>query len=79
MRVKYEDKAMVTCIDNEKTLEAEVLSFLPEKKLAVSVDRLVKLELQYKPQPKEYQGHVMGKTFISKGPKPIYTAKTSRG
>ena len=67
--IRYDETAIVTCVDNNKVVTAEVLSFIPKKTLSVSLDRSVKLELKYSEKNNEYQGDLYGRTFVSKGPK----------
>ena len=67
--IRYDETAIVTCVDNNKVVTAEVLSFIPKKTLSVSLDRSVKLVLKYSEKNNEYQGDLYGRTFVSKGPK----------
>jgi hypothetical protein len=70
--IRYENTAQVTCVDNNKTVTAEVLDFNPQKTLSVSLDRAIKLILKYAPKSDEYQGEMYGRTFVTKGPKGTY-------
>jgi hypothetical protein len=67
--IRYDETAIVTCVDNNKVVTAEVLNFIPKKTLSVSLERSVKLVLKYSEKNDEYQGDLYGRTFVSKGPK----------
>ena len=67
--IRYEETAIVTCVDNGKVVTAEVLNFIPQKTLSVSLDRSIKLVLKYSEKNNEYQGDLYGRTFVSTGPK----------
>jgi hypothetical protein len=59
----------LTCSDNGKSNHAEVLSFIPEQKLVVSIDRSIKMEMRYNPKNKMYIANQSGLEFVSSGPK----------
>ena len=67
MKTKYEDVCQVTCEDNNKTLTAEILDFKEGKMLTVSLDRSIKLTMPW--NGKIYEGKMMGRSFVSTGPK----------
>ena len=67
--IRYEDTAVITCVDNNETVVAEILEFKPNAILSVSLDRKIKLILRYNANSNEYQADLYGRTFISKGPK----------
>jgi hypothetical protein len=73
--VRYENTALITCVDNNETVTAEVLDFKPQKILSISLQRSIKLILKYSPTSDEYQGEMYGRTFITKGPKGIHYTK----
>lgn len=67
--IRYDDKVKVTCVDNNQTVDAEVLEFKPQSLLSISLERKLKLVLKYIAKSDEYQGELYGRTFVSKGPK----------
>ena len=69
----YEETCEVNCTDNGNVVIAEILNFVPENFLSVSVNRAIKLNLTYNPTYKEYVGSAAGMEFISKGPVEIKT------
>jgi poly(A) polymerase Pap1 len=71
--IYYEDTCEVNCTDNGNTITAEILNFVPESFLSVSVNRAIKLNLTYNPTYKEYVGSNAGLEFISKGPAEVRT------
>lgn len=76
--IRYDDKAKVTCVDNNETVMAEVLEFKPEVMLSVSLEKTIKLTLKYNTKVDEYQAELYGRTFISKGPKGTHYTTTKR-
>lgn len=75
--IKYDDTAMVTCVDNRQTVKAEILEFKPQVLLSISLEKSIKLVLKYVTKSDEYQAELYGRTFVSKGPK-SHHIKTSR-
>jgi hypothetical protein len=75
--IKYDDTALVTCIDNQQTVKAEILDFKPQVLLSVSFEKSIKLILKYISKSDEYQTELYGRTFVSKGPK-AHHVKSSR-
>lgn len=75
MKTKYEDKCQVVCEDNDKSLTAEILDFKEHKMLVVSLERSIKLTMPW--NGRIYEGKMMGRSFISSGPKG-YTVKEGR-
>lgn len=67
--IRYSEYVKVTCVDNNQTVDAEVLEFKPQALLSISLERKIKLVLKYVQTNDEYQGELYGRTFISKGPK----------
>ena len=67
MRTEYEDIVDVTCENNGKVVKADVLEFSPLKRLAVAINKSVKLTLSW--NGKIYEGKMSGMSFISTGPK----------
>lgn len=75
--IKYDDTAMVTCVDNGQTVKAEILEFKPQVLLSISLEKSIKLVLKYVIKSDEYQAELYGRTFVSKGPKATHI-KTGR-
>jgi len=76
--IKYDDTAKVTCVDNNQTINADVLDFKPQVLLSVSLEKKLKVVLKYNTRSDEYQGELYGRTFVSKGPKGTHYS-TGRG
>jgi len=70
--IRYDDIAKVTCVDNNQTVNGEVLEFKPQSMLSVSLEKSIKIVLKYNQKNDEYQGELYGRTFISKGPRGTY-------
>jgi hypothetical protein len=75
----YEQTTLVLCSDNDKTIQADVLAFVPGKKLTVSINRSIKMEMMYQERNKLYIANQTGLEFVSKGPKEILVKKGLRG
>ena len=73
MRIEYADKCEIHNTDRDKTMTVEVLDFLPQKKLVVSVQRSIKVTLTYNEYHKVYIGSMAGMEFTSHGPQEIVT------
>lgn len=67
------DICEVTCEDNGRVVTAELLDFVENKKLSVSINRSIRLDLRYNGQL--YQGESRGLTFLSPGPQITETKK----
>jgi hypothetical protein len=74
---EYEDTCEVYNFDSGKTVTADVLNFQPEKSLTVSINRAIKVILQYQERGRKYIGSASGFEFWSDGPKG-YTYRTNR-
>lgn len=68
MNTSYERTAVVECIDNNKSVDADILSFVDGKYLTVSINT-VKVNLQYNEKHNIYVGSLGGLEFQSIGPK----------
>jgi len=75
--IKYDDTAMVTCVDNGQTVKADILEFKPQVLMSISLEKSIKLVLKYAIKSDEYQAELYGRTFVSKGPK-SHHIKTGR-
>lgn len=72
MRISYED----TCIlesDNGNEVQAEILNFVPNKILSVTVNRSVKVNLHFDEARSIYSGKMAGMELISNGPQETVT------
>lgn len=67
MKTRFEDTCKVTCEDNGKIVDADVLDFKEGKTLSVSLNKSVKLVMPW--NGKIYEGKMMGMSFVSTGPK----------
>ena len=77
-RPSYESTVIVTCSDNGKTSTAEVLTFMEEQRLVVSLNRQIKMEMVYNPRNKLYVANQTGLEFVSSGPKKIDRVEVKR-
>lgn len=73
---KYIDETCeVICEDNGRKVVADILSFTERKHLSVSIDRKVRVDLQW--NGRIYEGRMATMTFVSNGPN-IVQVKNSR-
>lgn len=68
-RTEYADTVKLNCIENNQTLDAEILDYRPAYSLTVSVNRQVKVYLKYNNMSKKYTGNVGRLEFETIGPK----------
>jgi hypothetical protein len=66
-RIQYEDTCKVTCEDNGKVVDADILDFREGKTLSVSLNKSIKLIMPW--NGRIYEGKMMGMSFVSNGPK----------
>lgn len=76
-RIHYSDTVELECTENSNVTTAEILDFNPEKNLTCSVNRQVKVSLQYKNNQKLYVGKVGNLEFTTTGPE-YYITKEGR-
>lgn len=77
MKTTYDDKCKIHNTDHDKTVEVDILDFVPQKKLIVSVQKSVKLTLAWDDKHHIYVGSMGGMEFTSEGPRG-YTVKDGR-
>jgi hypothetical protein len=75
MNTHYDDKCIVTCTDNDRTMEAEIGSYKKEQFVEVYMAQN-KVRLMW--NGKVYVGNKMGLEFTTPGPKE-FTTKQGRG
>jgi len=68
MRIEFENECDLYCIDNEKTVKAQVLNFRLEDGLTCYLADS-KLVMKYNKRHDLYIGSLMGMEFHTKGPK----------
>jgi|DEB0MinimDraft_3_1074331.scaffolds.fasta_scaffold365590_2 hypothetical protein len=68
MRVEYEGECDLYCIDNEKTVQGQVVDFRLEEQLTCYLADS-KMYMNYNKRHGLYIGSLMGKEFHTKGPK----------
>lgn len=68
----YDDQMMVTCTDNDKSLSALVVEFVPGK-IATCYLAKNKIVMHYNQKHKQYQGSFSGMEFVTTGPKLLGT------
>lgn len=83
-RTEYADTCEVHNTDTGKSATAEILTFVPNKVLDVSLNRSVKLSMRWQPAPNKnfdydglYIGSMTGMEFTSHGPDQV-TYKLNR-
>jgi hypothetical protein len=67
----HKQTTTVTCSDNGKSMMAEVISFNPNQRLVVSLERSIKMEMTYNAKSKMYMAKQSGLEFASSGPEII--------
>ena len=70
-RQLHKQTTTVTCSDNGKSMIAEVISFNPNQRLVVSLERSIKMEMTYNTKSKLYMARQSGLEFASSGPETI--------
>lgn len=70
-RQLHKQTTTVTCSDNGKSMIAEVISFNPNQRLVVSLERSIKMEMTYNTKSKLYMAKQSGLEFASSGPETI--------
>jgi hypothetical protein len=70
-RQMHKQTTTVTCSDNGKSMIAEVISFNPNQRLVVSLERSIKMEMTYNTKSKLYMARQSGLEFASSGPEII--------
>lgn len=76
MKNQYvDDYCMITCVDNNNQVRADILSFNENKFLSVALNKSVKLNMVY--NGRVYEAKSSGLTFVSNGPK-ITQVKNTR-
>jgi len=67
MNTRFEETCRVTCEDNGKTVDADILDFKQNKSLSVSLNKSLKLIMAW--NGRVYEGRMGGLSFVSSGPK----------
>lgn len=62
----FNDTCKITCVDNGRIVDADILDFKEKKILIVSLNKSVKLTLKW--NGKVYEGNSVGLTFTTNGP-----------
>jgi hypothetical protein len=66
MKQYIAETCQVSCVDNGKVVEADILDFKEKKTLSVSLNKTIKLVMPWNGQV--FEGRMSGMTFTSKGP-----------
>lgn len=74
----HEQSVTVTCSDNGKSQEAEVIQFNEGARLVVSLNRAIRMEMIYNSRNKLYIANQSGLEFVSSGPKFIERREVKR-
>lgn len=69
----YADTCEVFNVNTERSMHAEVLNFRPGKVLSVSINRQVKITMQYDKNKDLYIGRTGSMEFLSDGPEETYS------
>lgn len=69
IKTTYSDTVTLHNTDKGQDVEAEVLEFKPNHFLTVSIQRQIKVKLQYVASKNVYIGSMAGFEFTTKGPK----------
>lgn len=67
----YDDICKILCLDTNISTTGEILDFKPEKKLIVSINRTIRMDLEYNTRKKKYIGKAAGMEFVTDGPKQL--------
>jgi hypothetical protein len=65
MKVFYDDKCQITCTDNDRVVEAEIMNYRPKDNLTVVV---ATNKIHMKWNGKVFVGNAQGLEFTSPGP-----------
>ena len=74
----HDQTVTVTCSDNGKSQTADVISFSPQNRLVVSLNRSIRMEMTYNPRNKLYMANQSGLEFVSSGPNEIQRVEVRR-
>lgn len=77
IKVRHEETCNLKS-DNDTVVEAEVLEFRPQTFLTVTVNRKVKVTLQYNSRHDLYVGNMAGLELTTPGPKELITYEGRR-
>ena len=75
MKIFYEDKCNVTCTDNDRVVEAEIMNYNENKNITVVI-ATNKIHMQW--NGKVYVGNAQGLEFTTPGPAK-HSVKEGRG
>jgi hypothetical protein len=67
----FDDKAIITSVNTKTENWGEVLDYKRKKKLVVSINRSVRVQLFWDAKQKLYCGNVGAMEFTSEGPKEL--------
>ena len=73
--MKYQDVCKLKNTNNGVEVTAEILDFKPQRSLTVTLNRAVKVSLNYLERTKIYVGTMAGVEFTSTGPNEVVTYK----
>ena len=76
-QTRFEDTCEVENIKTGQTVLGEILSFREEEFISLTIDRAVKLRLNWNERAGLYVGAMAGMEFQSEGPR-AYTYRTGR-
>jgi len=65
---QYETVCEVTCIDNGRSMEVDVINFRPEHSCKILVEKKIDVFLKYNAKHDLYVGSKAGMDFTTKGP-----------
>ena len=76
MTTYFDDKCIIECTNNDRKVEAEVMSFKEGDFLSVSIQRFIKINMQYNERKGVYIGNQSGLEFITEGPQKFVSKHT---
>jgi hypothetical protein len=76
--MSFAQTCIVTCTDNDRVIDAEVIEFRQASHLTISLEREIKLVLKYDAHRNHYYGHMSGLELVSDGPTELRRPNTRR-
>jgi len=65
----YDDTVKITCTDNGRIVDGDILNFKQQHYIDVSLNKSLKIHLNYNEKQKIYIGSMAGLEFTTTGPK----------
>lgn len=68
MKTEYASTCQVANEDTGTTVDADILNFIPERMLEVSINKSIRVRLNWDDRQQMYIGRMAGMDFVSTGP-----------